>query len=317
MRYRDEFTIGTIKSRHILSDNDLSEGELTNLLELAARVKDKPRAFWDRLKYRSVLWAREMPSYRTDVSIAFAVLQMDGVVHTHHGTLDEREPVEDMAGPLRGWGVDVALIRTYDHSYLKRISQHTKTRVVNGLSNLYHPLQAIADVFTLQEAFGGFSGLRVAFVGDFNNVSTSLMLTCAKLGIGFSIATPRNHAPKPKIWQKAETLARKNRSYLSHTFRPMDAVQGANAIYTDAIFSMGQEKEQAQRKIDFRGYQITRRLLKSTGIKHTRLMHCAPVHWGEEIAADLKHYPHSLITEQAENRMHVTKALLLMLTQGS
>jgi len=208
--------------------------------------------------------------------------------------------------------VNGIVARTFSQNTIEELAEWSSAPVINALSDLYHPCQALADVFTLREQFGELRGLKLAFVGDGNNVAHSLMLTAARLGMDFAIATPEGYSPNAEIISQAEGLAAISGSRLELTCNPAEAVAGAHAVYTDVWTSMGHEQEQAQRREHFAPYQVNENLM-SMARPDAVFMHCLPAKRGEEVTDEVMESSQSIVFEQAENRLHTQKGLLLMM----
>ena len=293
---------------------DFSDAELKRLLDLAARCKRQPGFGRNVLAGKTVALVFQKPSMRTRVAFEVAVLQLGGSV-VYLGQEDiqlgQREPIRDVARVLSRY-VDGIVVRTFAHQDAEAFAEHAACPVINGLSDLVHPCQALADLFTLREHFGRLKGLRVCYIGDGNNVLHSLIQGCAMMGVQVVAATPARYRPDPTIWAAAARSAAGHGVALRWEPDPARAVRGADVIYTDVWVSMGQERERAQRLKAFRGFQVNRSLVKAAK-PGCRIMHCLPAHRGEEITEDVMESPRSLIIEQAENRLHVQKALLMFL----
>ena len=306
-----------MSARHFLTVTDLSRAELSALFRTAARVKRRPSAGRATLAGKTVALVFQKPSMRTRVAFEVAVLQLGGSV-VYLGQEDiqlgQREPVKDVARVLSRY-VDGIVVRTFAHQNAVEFAAYATIPVINGLSDLVHPCQALADLFTLQETFGRLKGLRLAYVGDGNNVLHSLLEGCAIFGVHAAVATPSRYRPDPAIWKAAARRAAAHGGSLRWEADPRRAVRGADVAYTDVWVSMGQEPERARRLRTFKPYQLNRALLREAR-PGCRVMHCLPAHRGEEITDEVMESPRSLIFEQAENRLHVQKALLMMLLGG-
>jgi ornithine carbamoyltransferase len=289
------------KIRHFLTLADVSAPELMALLAKTAECKRSRRRHHAALAGQTVALVFQKPSMRTRVAFEVAVLQLGGsVVYLGQDDirLGEREPIKDVARVLSRY-VDAIVARTFAHSDAEAFARYASCPVINGLSDGAHPCQALADLFTLQEHFGRLQGLKVAYIGDGNNVLHSLAEGCAMLGVTLSVATPADYKPQPGTlgdWHED----------------PRQAVKGAQVIYTDVWVSMGQEQEREQRLKVFQPYQVNEALLKGAAAG-ARVMHCLPAHRAEEITDEVMESPRSLIVDQAENRLHAQKALLLFL----
>lgn len=294
-------------------DLDLSHEQLHELLELTQQVKQSRQRYSSALKGRYLSLLFEKPSLRTRMTFELAVRQLGGDCVVQSGLIGEREPVKDIARNLARW-TDAIVARTFAQETIDQLAQWSGLPVVNALSDLYHPCQALADMFTLKEQFGRLRGLKLAYVGDGNNVAHSLLLACARLGMHFSIAAPPHYGPKRAIVERALELACGSGAQIEISSDPATAVQSADAVYTDVWASMGQESEIEDRKKIFAPYQVNEALF-SHARKDTLFMHCLPAKRGQEVTDAILEAPQSVVFEQAENRLHVQKALLLMLLQ--
>ncbi len=296
------------------TDLDLTGDEVAALLLLAARVKRSPRQYAHKLTGRYLALLFEKPSLRTRMTFELAIKQLGGdAVFTdcNGGRIGDREPIQDVARNLERW-VSGIVARTFQQATIDELSRWAAVPVINALSDLYHPCQVLADFFTLQEKFGQLRGLKLAFVGDGNNVAHSLMLTGSRLGVDIAIATPPGYEPNREIFATAAGFAAAAGCSLRLTNDAFEAVEGAHAVYTDVWASMGQEKESGRRRKDFAGYQVTGKLM-AAALPEAAFMHCLPAHRGEEVADAVMESAASIVFEQAENRLHAQKALLLMM----
>src|ERR1051326_1380433 len=300
-----------IAAGNFTRDLDLTHEELGNLLDLTARVTSHPARFAQALtgNYLSLLF--EKPSLRARLTFELAIKQLGGDAVTSTGAIGDREPLKDVARNLDRW-TNAIVARTFSQQTIDSLAQWSSVPVINALSDMYHPCQAIADVFTLQEQFGDLRGLKLAFVGDGNNVAHSLMLCAARLGMHFVIGCPTGYGPNPEIVAQAEGLAAVSGVSLEVTHDPVQGVAGAHAVYTDVWTSMGQESEQQQRLADFAAFQVNETLFGKAR-PDARFMHCLPAKRGEEVSDEVIESAHSVVFDQAENRLHAQKALLLML----
>jgi len=295
----------------LLRDLDLTDEELLYLLDLAADVKASPRDYSAALEGKNAALLFEKPSLRTRLTFELAMKQMGGGSVLSEGPVGGREPLKDVARNLDRW-VEVIVARTFLQDTIDALARWSSVPVVNALSDLYHPCQALADVLTLKEQFGGLGGLKVAFVGDGNNVAHSLMLTTARLGAHFAVGTPQDYAPNAEIVAQAEGLAEMSGGSVLVTQDPEQAVAGAHAVYTDVWASMGQEREADRRRQVFKPYQVNAALFAAARPEAV-FMHCLPAHRDEEVTDEVIESPRSVVFDQAENRLHAQKALLLML----
>jgi len=258
----------------------------------------------------------QKPSLRTRVSFEAGMVQLGGhaVYLTNDVVLGARESVHDVARNLERM-VDAIVVRTGSHEVAVELAAQADIPVINGLTLREHPCQALADMFTIQERFGRLDGLVVAFVGDGNNVYHSLSLLGASLGMEVRLAHPLGYAPNDRIVKRARELAEASGARLRFGHDPVEAVDGAAVVYTDAWTSMGQEAETEERRDAFAGFRVDDALLDAAG-PGALAMHCLPAHRGEEISSAVMDGPRSLIWEQSENRLHVQKALLVELLGG-
>jgi len=300
-----------ISAPDLARDLDLSDDELSALLDLALDVKQSPRDYARALtgKYLGLLF--EKASLRTRLTFELAIKQLGGDSVFSEGRIGAREPLKDIARNLDRW-VHAIVARTFSQETIEELARWSSVPVINALSDLYHPCQALADVVTLKERFGDLAGLKLAFCGDGNNVAHSLMLTATRLGMDFAIATPHGYEPNPEIVAQADGLAAVNGSTLQLTDDPAEAVDGAHAVYTDVWASMGQEKEAVKRRKAFQPYQVNDALF-ALARPDAVFMHCLPAHREEEVTDSVMEHSRSVVFDQAENRLHAQKALLLMM----
>lgn len=297
--------------RHFLTVTDLSRAELGALLREALAFKRGRRV--RPLAGKIVALVFQKPSMRTRVAFEAAVMQLGGLV-TYLGDdikLGAREPVKDVARVLSRY-VDAVILRTFGHDIVEEFAAYSRVPVINGLSDLVHPCQALADVMTMQECFGRLRGLRAAYVGDGNNVLHSLAQACALVGVHLSVATPRRYRPDARLWAVAQKLAGLHCARLRWVAKPQEAVRDAQVVYTDVWVSMGQEHSRAERLGEFAGFQVNDALLAAAA-RGCKVMHCLPAHRGEEITDGVMESKRSIVFDQAENRLHVQKALLAFL----
>jgi ornithine carbamoyltransferase len=304
--------------RDLLTLGDYAPAEVRSLLELAAMLKaDRRRGERPKpLAGRTLAMVFEKPSTRTRVSFEVAMAQLGGhaiYLGPDEAGLGVRESVADVARVLSRY-VEGIVVRTFAHGNVTTLAQYADVPVINGLDDLHHPCQALADYLTLAERFGGIAalrGLRLSYLGDGNNVCHSLLEAGARLGVRLMVATPLGYEPNAAIWQGAQAVARETGAVLTLTDDPADAVAGAQAVYTDAWTSMGQEAQRELRRKDFAGFQVNARLLEPN--PEALVLHCLPAHYGEEITEEVAHGPRSLLFAQAENRLHAAKAVLAAL----
>ncbi len=298
-------------TRDFANDLNLTCDEVNYLLDLASQVKSSPAPYADALRGRSLSLLFEKPSLRTRLTFELAMKQLGGDSILNNGIIGEREPLQDVARNLDRWTQGI-VARVFSQATVDELAKWSSVPVINALSDLYHPCQALADMLTLREQFGDFAGLNLTFVGDGNNVAHSLMLSAVRLGVNFAIATPSGYEPNPDVVKQAEALAAISGARLKVTTNPEEAVAGANAVYTDVWASMGTEHEAEKRRKAFRSYQVTENLF-ALAASDAIFMHCLPAHRGEEVTDEVIESPQSAVFDQAENRLHTQKALLLML----
>jgi ornithine carbamoyltransferase len=292
-------------------DLDLSQDELLALLDLTQQVKTSPARFAKALSGRYLTLLFEKPSLRTRFTFELAIKQLGGDAVLSTGPIGDREPLKDVARNLERWTNGI-VARTFSQKTIEELAHWSSVPVVNALSDRFHPCQALADIFTLQERFDDIRGLKLAFVGDGNNVANSLMLSAVRLGMNFSMATPKGYEPDGEIVAQAGALAAVSGTKLIITNNPAEAVADAQAVYTDVWTSMGQEQESKKRLADFAGYQVNQALLAKADSEAV-FLHCLPAKRGQEVTDEVMESRQSVVFDQAENRLHVQKALLLML----
>jgi len=310
-------TAGSLRGRDLLSGADLSRSEIDGLFELAADLKAEFRSSHGHahpaLAGRTLAMLFQKPSLRTRVTFEAGAAQLGGhaIYLTNEVVLGARESVRDVARNLERF-VDAIVVRTGPHEVAIELAAQAAIPVINGLTLREHPCQALADLFTIRERFGGFEGVVLAFVGDGNNVYHSLVLLGAILGLEVRLAHPAGYAPNPRIVERAQALAAEHGGRIVFGRDPAEVVAGASVVYTDSWTSMGQEAEAEERRDAFRDYQVNAALLAIAG-PDAIVMHCLPAHRGEEITSEVMDGPQSVIFDQSENRLHVQKALLVEL----
>jgi ornithine carbamoyltransferase len=297
-----------------LSVDDLSPKELGELLDLAADVKARPDAYEGRLAGRSIALIFEKPSTRTRVSFEVGVAQLGAhavVLSASELQLGRGETIEDTGRVLTRY-VDAIVLRTFEQERLEVLAGTADVPVVNALSDFEHPCQALADLLTLRERIGALDGRTLAYLGDGNNVAHSLLLGGAKAGMRVRVATPPGFEPIPQIVQRATEIAAETGGAVEVTNDPVEAARRADALYTDVWASMGQEAEADERLLMFTSFQVTQALV-DLAAEDVVVLHCLPAHRGQEITAEVLDGPRSAVWDQAENRLHTQKALLLRL----
>lgn len=308
--------IPKIKSRHLLSVSDLSCPEIIDLFHFTLKLKSdlKKGRYKNYLKNKSLAMIFEKSSTRTRVSFETGITQLGGhalFLSPDDIQLGRGETIEDTARVLSRY-VDCIMIRTFSHDNVITLAEFSDIPVINGLTDTFHPCQALADYFTIYEHDKDLTKVKVAYIGDGNNMANSLILTAAIMGSHISVASPEKYSPDKDILDAAYSLARESGGSIEITSDIYKAAKGAHYLYTDVWTSMGQEKETAKRKKAFARYKISSELIKYCG-EDCRVMHCLPAHRGEEIDADVLNSNQSIIFDQAENRMHVQKAIMCAL----
>jgi ornithine carbamoyltransferase len=307
-----------LAGRDLISIADLSVAEMAAIMELSHAVKSAPEDFRHALDAKQMVLIFEKESLRTRLTFETGMNTVGGnalFIDQTKSPLGERESIPDIARNLERW-MQIIVLRTYAHETILEMAAASRVPVINALSDLEHPCQAIADFMTLEERFGSLEGLKFTYVGDGNNVCHSLMLAGALLGVHVTVATPKGFAPKLEIVHKAIEIAEETGATITLTTDPIKAATGADAIYTDAVYSMGQEHEAARRAPIFKTYQVNESLMANAQ-ESAVFMHCLPAHRGAEVTDAVLDGPQSVVFDQAENRMHAQKAITLMLLGGA
>jgi ornithine carbamoyltransferase len=301
-------------TRDYLSVDDLDPQEVSDLLALSAKVKSDPGAYSDRLQDRTIALIFEKPSTRTRVSFEAGVAQLGAhpmVISSSDLQLGRGETIEDTGRVLSRY-VDAIVLRTFEQERLEVLAAAATVPVVNSLSDFEHPCQALADLLTIRERLGGPGGRTLAYLGDGNNVAHSLLLAGAKTGMSVRVATPPGFEPIPQVVQRASEIAAETGGAVSVTSDPLEAAEGADVLYTDVWASMGQEAEADERALVFPQYQLNIKMVEAAS-DDVIVLHCLPAHRGQEITDEVIDGPRSAVWDQAENRLHTQKALLLFL----
>src|SRR5215831_4875049 len=296
---------------------DLTSGEVRAIMKLGHDVKLSPRDYRHALDARQMVLMFEKASLRTRLSFETGINTMGGnaiFFDQTNSPLGERESIADVARNVERW-VDVIVLRTYAHDTITEMATNSRVPVINALSDFEHPCQALADFMTLEEHFGSVSGLNFTYVGDGNNVCHSLMMTGAQLGANVTVATPRGYSPDIEIVTKAREIAEQNGCEVRLLQDPNAAAENADAVYTDVCVSMGMEHESTKRAPIFRPFQVNETLM-SKARESAVFMHCLPARRNAEVTDAVLDGPQSIVFDQAENRMHAQKALLLLLLGG-
>lgn len=302
--------------RDFLTICDLSAKEIESLLTRAGELKSlqKKRIEHPSLKGRTLGLLFEKQSTRTRVSFEVAIYQLGGhsiYLSPNQIQMVRGEVIKDTAQVFSRY-LDAIVIRTYNHKTIEEWGKYSSIPVINGLTDMHHPCQVISDLLTILEKKGMIHGITMAYVGDGNNVAHSLIEGSALMGMELRVASPEGYEPDKDITEKARLLARESGAVIDIMHEPVRAVKDADVVYTDVWTSMGQEEEEVNRKKAFWQYQVNRKLMKEAG-DNAIIMHCLPAHRDEEITEDMMESPQSVILDQAENRLHMQKALLEML----
>ena len=298
-------------AKDLLTGAEWSPGDVRDLLQRTAEIKARPARFASVLRGKHIALIFEKPSLRTRVTFEVGIQSMGGFVvfldHTQ-ARLGERESIPDVARNLQRW-VHGIVARVYEQRVLEEMARSADIPVVNALSDKFHPCQALADFFTLEEKFGSLRGFKLAYVGDGNNVCHSLIFLAARLGVDIRIATPANYTPDSDVLADAKRVAKETRCKIELFTDPTEAVAGAQAVYTDSWTSMGFEAEEKIRRNIFKPYQVNRKLMEHAA-ENAVFMHCLPAHRGAEVTNEVLDGPSSIVLDQSENRMYVQKAIL-------
>jgi ornithine carbamoyltransferase len=298
-------------SKDLLTGAEWTTSDVRDLLQRTSDIKAKPARYASTLRGKHIALIFEKPSLRTRVTFEVGIQSMGGfVVFLDHSQarLGERESIPDVARNLERW-VQGIVARVYEQRVLEEMAASANIPVINALSDKFHPCQALADFFTLEERFGSLRGFKLAYVGDGNNVCHSLIFLAARLGVHMRIATPANYAPAADVVADAKRVARETRARIELLSDPAEAVEDAQAVYTDSWTSMGFEAEEKIRRKIFQPYQVNRKLL-DLAAPHAAFMHCLPAHRGAEVTDEVLDGTSSIVLDQSENRMYVQKAIL-------
>jgi len=299
---------------NFISIHDLTLYQFSKILDISREIKDNPHRFRNKLKGKILAMIFQKPSLRTRMTFEVGMLQLGGeAVYLSPSDIQigTRETVYDMGKNLERW-VDAIMIRTFAHQNVIDLAGACRIPVINALTDLLHPCQAMADFFTLKEKRGDLANFKLAYVGDGNNVCHSLLSAAAKAGSKMSVATPPGYEPDSEIRKQAEEDGKETGASFSFTTDPSEAVENADAIYTDTWASMGQEQEKEKRGEIFAPFQVNKSLMAKAK-KGVFFMHCLPAHRGEEVTDDVIDSSQSLVYDQAENRLHVQKVIMLSL----
>lgn len=302
-----------MKKKDLITIENMSRGEILDIMKLARKLKKAPLSRKKALRDKTLALLFQKPSNRTRISFEVAMVHLGGYVlylSPREIRMGTREPVRDVGSVVSRY-VDGMVARVFSHRDMLDLARYSDVPVINGLSDLAHPCQALSDIFTVLEKKKKLRKVHLAYVGDGNNVLNSLLLACAKTGLNIKVATPAGYGPSQEIFSAAKEIAAGSGTVVELSNDPREAVSGSDIVYTDVWVSMGHEEEREKRLADFRGFQVNEQLLKEAK-QDVLLMHCLPAHRGEEIT-DVIDGKNSIVYDQAENRMHVQKAILLKL----
>ncbi len=300
--------------KDLLSIKDLTPDEINSIFKLTAQLKRNKKKFSKVLSGKSLALIFQKPSNRTRVSFEVGMYQLGGnslYLSPAEINIGVRESIKDVAKTICRY-VNGIVLRTYEHKNCLDMASSATVPIINGLSDYSHPCQALADLFTVKEKLKNFKNVVLAYVGDGNNVCNSLLFAAAKTGMNMNVASPKGYAPAQEVVKQAQIFAKEAGSRITMFEDPVSAVKGAGVVYTDVWASMGQEEEVSKRKIIFKDFQINAKLLTNAA-SQVLVMHCLPAHRGEEITDEVMDSKNSIVFDQAENRMHVQKAILIKL----
>jgi ornithine carbamoyltransferase len=307
-----------MKGRHLITMEEFSKEEIHLILDQACEFKRKRYAgqyLTDILQNKSIAMIFEKPSTRTRVSTEVAVMELGGkslYLSANDIQLARGETVEDTARVLTRY-VSGIVARLGSHDTILKLAQSSRVPVINALTPLHHPMQILADLMTIKEKKGRLEGLKLTFVGDGNNICHSLLIGCGLVGMNIKVGTPRGYEPNAEIVKTAETYAKSNGSEVEVLNDPVQAVRDADVIYTDVFVSMGQEAESQERLRVFPPFQVNKKLTSNANDGYI-FMHCLPAHRGQEVAAEVIDDPvHSVVWDEAENRLHTAKSIIAYL----
>jgi ornithine carbamoyltransferase len=300
--------------KDLISIKDLSTGEIEDIFILTDKLKKGKAKYSKVLAGKTLAMIFQKPSNRTRVSFDVGMYQLGGnsiYLAPHEINLGVRETIEDAAKTLSRY-VDAIVLRTFEHKNVLEMAKFASVPVINGLSDFSHPCQALADVYTIREKLKKLRNVTLAYVGDGNNVCNSLLFACSKIGMNMNMGTPKGYEPNSAVLKEAKTIAQSKNTTVNLFNSATEAVKGADVIYTDVWASMGKEEESGKRKKIFKDFQVNKNLV-NLAKKKALIMHCLPAHRGEEITDEVIDGANSIVFDQAENRMHVQKAILIRL----
>ncbi len=299
-----------------LSIHDLTPYQFSQIMDLTREIKEKPHRFKNRLKDKILAMIFEKPSLRTRITFEVGMLQLGGeaiYLAPSDIQMGTRETPYDVGKNLERW-VDAIMIRTFSHQIAVDLAQACNIPVINALTDLLHPCQAMADFFTLKEKLGDLANIKLTYIGDGNNVCHSLLFAAAKTGSKMAVASPSGFEPNQDILDQSQQDGQKTGFQVIVTSDPSEAVKEADVVYTDVWASMGQESEKEKRAKIFAAYQVNDQMLKQAK-KSALFMHCLPAHRGEEVTDEILDSPQSVVHDQAENRLHIQKAIMVLLLE--
>ncbi|MCX5701960.1 MAG: ornithine carbamoyltransferase [Candidatus Omnitrophica bacterium] len=300
--------------KDLISISAKSTKEIEEIFALTDKLKKDKDKYSKVLSGKTIALIFQKPSNRTRVSFEVGMYQLGGnsfYLAPNEISLGVRESVKDVAKTLSRY-VDGIVLRTFEHKNILDLAKFADVPVINGLSDFSHPCQALADVYTIKEKLKVSKGVTLAYVGDGNNVCNSLLYTCAKIGLNMNVGAPKGYEPDRSVLKESKSIAKSKKAFISLFNNPYEAVKGVDVIYTDVWTSMGQEKEAKVRKKIFKEFQVNKNLIGLAN-KNVLIMHCLPAHRGEEITDEVIDSKNSVVFDQAENRMHVQKAILIKL----
>ncbi|MEJ5286788.1 MAG: Ornithine carbamoyltransferase [Candidatus Kapaibacterium sp.] len=300
--------------KDFLEVTDFTTEEIISTFELASKMKSKPSDYYEALRYKTLALIFEKPSLRTRTTFDVGIQQLGGFsiyLSPAEINLGKRESVYDVAKNLERM-VDAIMVRTFGHNIVEDMAKFAKIPIINGLTDYAHPCQAMADFFTIQEVKGTIKNLKIVYIGDGNNVAHSLMAAAGRLGAHIVVATPKGFEPNLNAYRNAVEAGKETGAKIEVINDPIEAVKNADVVYTDVWASMGQESEAEKRKKIFLPYQVNAKLF-SLAKPDAIFMHCLPAHRGEEVTDEVIDSPNSVVFQEAENRLHVQKAILYKL----
>jgi ornithine carbamoyltransferase len=300
--------------KDLIRIQDLNKEDILHLFDLTDQAKQYTNRFRDALQRKNIGLIFQKPSNRTRVSFEVGIFQLGGnciYLGPDEINLGVRESTADVSRTLSRY-LNAIVARTHSHTDIMELTQNADIPVINGLSDIYHPCQGLTDIYSIKEKFPDFQNVTVGYIGDGNNVCHSLLLGCSKIGIHINIATPKGYEPSDDIVQMAKANAQESGARIAIGYSPQTAVKDVQVIYSDVWVSMGQEQTSDQKIRDFQGYQVNSELASLASDDYL-FMHCLPAHRGLEVTPDVIDSPHSIIFDQAENRLHTQKSILMFL----